>query len=626
MVDGENCGMCGRECASGTCNAGQCVGAGACATNNGGCNPQAQCMDLGAGQVTCLCNPGFTGDGFACAACTMCDSTQFVSSPCTPFADTTCATCALPCESGMFEAQACGPQDRVCELCATCGLTQYEIAPCGPTQNTQCGQCGTGCNTCQGPGPTCLECQNGFINMGGICMPLPAAFCSNGIIEPGELCDDNNTFDGDGCSSVCQIEANHYCFAQPSICNPGSCVVEPATSLPLGPDFVLDGAGSTSANGLTFSQRSSIYTAADVRYPVLVEMDVVYSGDDTTIIGSRGTGQLDVNNSDLQAASVRARLFSSVELVTNAGNVETSTPTPFTPTLGVPYRVRYLDDGFMVSVEWFNLTNPSEVVALQFPTQYHGDGDRAFVGGGALAGLTVSNLRVCEAPALPVTTDLAAHFSAIPSWTAVVDGLGNVTQWRDSSGNNRNVNEAGPLPFYAPGSIAGTKPGVDFGGGKKLATSPIPLTTDVTVFAVIKHRTPNQWGAIAHHGSRDMDWSLEQSGDTGNSNVLHWQTNNDNANMDLTLMQNVDYILVGRFAGTERYFSAIQIGGGAPMSVSIVDASHSITAGNKQLYLGTSDANEASNAVIGDLLYYARALTDPERDAVIDYLRATWTP
>jgi cysteine-rich repeat protein len=30
--------------------------------------------------------------------------------------------------------------------------------------------------------------------------------CGNGILEPGEQCDDGNTMSGDGCSSTCQIE------------------------------------------------------------------------------------------------------------------------------------------------------------------------------------------------------------------------------------------------------------------------------------------------------------------------------------------------------------------------------------------------------------------------------------
>jgi len=32
------------------------------------------------------------------------------------------------------------------------------------------------------------------------------SICGNGILEPGEQCDDGNLIDGDGCSSICTIE------------------------------------------------------------------------------------------------------------------------------------------------------------------------------------------------------------------------------------------------------------------------------------------------------------------------------------------------------------------------------------------------------------------------------------
>lgn len=40
--------------------------------------------------------------------------------------------------------------------------------------------------------------------------------CGNGILEPGELCDDNNIVSGDGCDSYCQIEV------PPSVCGNGT--------------------------------------------------------------------------------------------------------------------------------------------------------------------------------------------------------------------------------------------------------------------------------------------------------------------------------------------------------------------------------------------------------------------
>ncbi len=37
------------------------------------------------------------------------------------------------------------------------------------------------------------------------------AICGDGIVEPGETCDDGNTIPGDGCSAICQIEPGYTC-------------------------------------------------------------------------------------------------------------------------------------------------------------------------------------------------------------------------------------------------------------------------------------------------------------------------------------------------------------------------------------------------------------------------------
>ena len=44
--------------------------------------------------------------------------------------------------------------------------------------------------------------------------------CGNGVIETGEACDDNNASDGDGCSSLCSVEAGYVCVGEPSVCEP----------------------------------------------------------------------------------------------------------------------------------------------------------------------------------------------------------------------------------------------------------------------------------------------------------------------------------------------------------------------------------------------------------------------
>jgi len=42
--------------------------------------------------------------------------------------------------------------------------------------------------------------------------------CGNGIKETGETCDDTNTNNGDGCSSICRVENGWKCSGQPSKC------------------------------------------------------------------------------------------------------------------------------------------------------------------------------------------------------------------------------------------------------------------------------------------------------------------------------------------------------------------------------------------------------------------------
>jgi cysteine-rich repeat protein len=594
----------------------------ACSLDNGGCSPDAFCMDIG-GAPACLCKPGFTGTGETCDACTVCGTGDFASTPCTPTTDAVCSACTQGCQKGKFESQPCGgDSDLVCTMCSQCPAGTYIETYCSGAQDTMCAACSANCVQCAGV-TQCFECEPGYTLSQGVCNP---PMCGNGVLEGTEMCDDGNTTTGDGCSDQCMVEAGFYCFGNgPTKCRAGNCASDPLTALPVGSDFVLDGAGTASAAGITFTQRSTIRTATDVAYPILIEADVVYSGNDITFAGSRGPGTRDQASGDEAIDTLRARLASSglMQLVEATNTIDQGQQAAFTPTPGVPYRIRYVDDGLTASIEWFNLMNPFEGDALNVQSSFHGAGDRAFIGSD---NATMSNLRVCSAEALPVTSGLVARYSAIPSWTITQDMVMGVSQWQDISGNAHDLTSMGLGPIFGQGYINNSRPGVSFQGGTQMFTAAFPLTTEVTVFAVIHHSTPSQWGAIAHHGSRDTDWSMEQSGDTGDPNTLHWQTNNDNVNLDVTLVQNTSYVMTGRLGNNMRYFSATAFSGTSPAPASFTDTSESITPGDKNLFVGTSDNNEASNASIGDFVYFNRALSDAERDAVIAYLRRLWQP
>lgn len=216
-------------------------------------------------------------------------------------------------------------------------------------------------------------------------------------------------------------------------------------------------------------------------------------------------------------------------------------------------------------------------------------------------------------------TGIAAHFDA-RTFASLTFGAGStVTSWNDTSGNGRTLTVSGAAPIYS-GTLINGRPGIDFGGARMI-TAAFPLTTDVTFFAVIQYRTQAQWGAIAHHGNRDTDWSLEQSGFDDPMPIMHWQSSNDNVGAELTFSVGTNYITAGRITGTLREFSSTSTIAGTVSSSAV---GNSIVAGSKILYVGASDVPEFSNAYIGELIYYARSLSDAERAQVILYLQTAW--
>ncbi|HXU05798.1 MAG TPA: DUF4215 domain-containing protein [Polyangia bacterium] len=55
-------------------------------------------------------------------------------------------------------------------------------------------------------------------------VPVPDGRCGNGVLDPGEQCDDGNRTPGDGCTRLCQVECGSTCGS----CSwPGSCNLTP---------------------------------------------------------------------------------------------------------------------------------------------------------------------------------------------------------------------------------------------------------------------------------------------------------------------------------------------------------------------------------------------------------------
>lgn len=65
------------------------------------------------------------------------------------------------------------------------------------------------------------QCDDGNIVSGDHCSStcMTEAFCGDGIINPPEICDDNNIIPNDGCSS-CSLDQGYSCINTPSVCSP----------------------------------------------------------------------------------------------------------------------------------------------------------------------------------------------------------------------------------------------------------------------------------------------------------------------------------------------------------------------------------------------------------------------
>ncbi len=68
------------------------------------------------------------------------------------------------------------------------------------------------------------NCHDYTNDLAGLGFPtqftVTRAVCGNGIVEPGEQCDDGNTTNGDGCDATCHVEPCYTCSGMSSVCTP----------------------------------------------------------------------------------------------------------------------------------------------------------------------------------------------------------------------------------------------------------------------------------------------------------------------------------------------------------------------------------------------------------------------
>lgn len=222
QVDTPVVGACYKTCTpftSGACDAGyECV-------NSSLDGSEGACYHTGAGATGDMCT---TIDvGTACAAGSVCSANAagdtLCQEQCTIFAmspgcdaGTDCTYSGLCVGSDGLDPAAVG---------GTCmGATSEFTTPCGPSGGAYRGLCYNEmdgdpllckklCRLAMGFETDCPAaefCYDSFGASVGICLPDPV--CGNGMIEPGETCEDGNTMAGDGCSDLCVVEPDFYCM------------------------------------------------------------------------------------------------------------------------------------------------------------------------------------------------------------------------------------------------------------------------------------------------------------------------------------------------------------------------------------------------------------------------------
>jgi hypothetical protein len=214
-----------------------------------------------------------------------------------------------------------------------------------------------------------------------------------------------------------------------------------------------------------------------------------------------------------------------------------------------------------------------------------------------------------------VLTKLHAHYDASDASSYTLSG-GNVTQWNDLAGKGYHLtgNGTGPTTTTINSITA-----FDFNSNRGLIRTLVPLTTPITMFMVATYKAAsNQWGNFMHHGDHDFDWSLRKS---FYSNYVNFHSNNDNADVQLLMSNNTNYIWVCRIVGNTRQLWAYS---DTQSTRYISGTPVTITPGSKTLYVGKSDSNEACNSTIGEILYYNASLSDSDVTQNVAYLQKKW--
>jgi len=172
-------------------------------------------------------------------------------------------------------------------------------------------------------------------------------------------------------------------------------------------------------------------------------------------------------------------------------------------------------------------------------------------------------------------------------------------------------------------------PSVRYNNNQTATNTAFPITNNTYVYTTVQIiGATNSWASIFYHANRDNGLTIEQNGVTG-SNIYHWQTGNDNSNVNQTVTFGTSYIMAAKIEnGNARSFTLYQkdANGNLQSLGTITNSSYTVGLYNGQLYIGRSDVpSEYTNMRMGEFVYFQNALpSGVTESSIVNYLFNKW--
>lgn len=239
--------------------------------------------------------------------------------------------------------------------------------------------------------------------------------------------------------------------------------------------------------------------------------------------------------------------------------------------------------------------------------------------------LTTLNVHTAEAAAFS-PTDISNLTQWLPDESAYIVLSGSVvSQWSDKSGNGHNVGASvGNRPTYLASGGPTGGPAIDFDGIDDQMTAGPPLSTlfgasAKTVLVAFKADTVtatfgDKANSVQLVGDTDGYWGVSYSSDAGTPHCAHWNVDGTIDFAEFTALTGTWYVCVGRHDG-----STIKIKPLNGVETSAASGPTTSLAFNQVVSRGPS-----VDARIITVICYNRAITDTERDNLLDWAADRW--